>query len=268
MIEKSNTPIKMIVTDLDRTLLQDDKTISDFTIKILKQCQKEGIKLVFATARPKRAVMHLLDNLCIEALIVHNGAVMFVQDSLCHHFGIAPGTTQDIIQNILTDYPLTNIAIEIDDVFYSNFDVSKIWRQTTAIHTDFSNLPNKAAEKIIIPIASSQELERYNNYLPQELYIEISEGILALIMHKQATKFSAIQAIAQQFNIPIEHIIAFGDDYNDLEMIKHCGIGIAMKNALTEVKIVADYICDTNNDDGVAKWLQQHLLSDINTTTS
>ena len=55
-------------------------------------------------------------------------------------------------------------------------------------------------------------------------------------------------------------LVAFGDDMNDLEMIKNCGTGVAVENALDEIKNVAKYICGTNNDDGVAKWLEKYML--------
>jgi hydroxymethylpyrimidine pyrophosphatase-like HAD family hydrolase len=54
--------------------------------------------------------------------------------------------------------------------------------------------------------------------------------------------------------------VSFGDDKNDLEMIKRCGIGVAVENALDEVKNVAKYVCKSNNDDGVARWLEEYIL--------
>lgn len=55
-------------------------------------------------------------------------------------------------------------------------------------------------------------------------------------------------------------IAAFGDDMNDLEMVRNCGIGVAVRNAVEEVKRSADYICGSNDDDGVAKWIEEFIL--------
>ena len=55
-------------------------------------------------------------------------------------------------------------------------------------------------------------------------------------------------------------LVAFGDDINDLEMVKNCGIGVAVENAIDDVKAAAKYICGTNDNDGVAKWLEEHIL--------
>ena len=75
-----------------------------------------------------------------------------------------------------------------------------------------------------------------------------------------AVKWSAIKAVSDFYNIDTNMLVAFGDDMNDLEMLKNCGIGVAVENALDEVKDVTDYICETNNDDGVARWLEKYIL--------
>jgi hydroxymethylpyrimidine pyrophosphatase-like HAD family hydrolase len=61
--------------------------------------------------------------------------------------------------------------------------------------------------------------------------------------------------------ITLVETAAFGDDYNDKEMLRDCGVGIAVANAIEEVKAVADYICDSNENDGVAKWLDERILT-------
>jgi hydroxymethylpyrimidine pyrophosphatase-like HAD family hydrolase len=53
--------------------------------------------------------------------------------------------------------------------------------------------------------------------------------------------------------------VAFGDDLNDIDMLNHAGVSVAMGNALDEVKAVADYVCDTNDNDGLAKWLEENV---------
>jgi len=55
-------------------------------------------------------------------------------------------------------------------------------------------------------------------------------------------------------------MLAFGDDWNDIELLRNCGTGIAVANALNEAKAVADYVCASNDEDGVAKWLEEYVL--------
>ena len=79
-------------------------------------------------------------------------------------------------------------------------------------------------------------------------------------MHNSATKYNAIKILVDNYGYTLNEIVAFGDDYNDVEMLRECGIGVAMTNAIEEAKAVADYICESNNDDGVAKWIEERIL--------
>jgi hydroxymethylpyrimidine pyrophosphatase-like HAD family hydrolase len=82
-----------------------------------------------------------------------------------------------------------------------------------------------------------------------------------MIMHKDATKEKAIIYLAEYFGFDLSDIAAFGDDYNDVEMLRVCGIGVGVTNAIEEVRGVADCICDTNESDGVAKLLEERMLT-------
>ena len=79
---------------------------------------------------------------------------------------------------------------------------------------------------------------------------------------ENATKECAIQLLAEKLDISLDKIIAFGDDFNDIEMLKICGMGIAMENAIKQVKEAADYITKSNNDDGVAWYLEKFYLEE------
>lgn len=252
--------IRMIVTDLDRTLLRSDKSISEYSAGVLRRCQEQGIKVVFATARPMRTVKHFFDNISFDAVILHNGAVIYIGDELFFNCGIEAATAKNILLSINKDRPEAALSVEIDDVFYANFDVSTIWNNTHAIQTDFTDLPDKPADKIIALVSSMEDIECFSNYLSDDLYIEMNEGKLGLIMHRSATKQNAVKALADHFGFSMNDIVAFGDDYNDLQMIRECGVGIAMENALDEIKAAADFVCDTNDNDGVAKWIKENVL--------
>lgn len=251
----------MIVTDLDRTLLRSDKTISAYTANVLCRCQDQGIKVVLATARPKRTVKHFLNDMKADAIILHNGAIVHIGDDVFYHCGIDHDRARHILLSISRDNPAATLSVEIDDVFYANFDVSSVWNCAKAVLTDFTDLPEKPADKIIVGVSSMDDIARYSDYLPDDLYMEMNDGQLGLIMHQDATKLRAVKVLAEHYGYGLPEAVAFGDDFNDLEMIRGCGIGVAMENALDEVKAVADFICATNDNDGVAKWLEKHVLN-------
>ena len=81
-------------------------------------------------------------------------------------------------------------------------------------------------------------------------------------MNKNATKLNAIKQLSDLWNIDLSEMTAFGDDYNDIEMIKYCGVGVAMANAIAEVLEAADVITETNDNDGVAQYISKHVLLD------
>ena len=80
------------------------------------------------------------------------------------------------------------------------------------------------------------------------------------ISHKEAVKSKAVAALAEFWGISQEEILFFGDDLIDIDILKYCGVGVAMGNALDEVKEAADYVCGINNNDGAAKWIEENIL--------
>jgi Cof subfamily protein (haloacid dehalogenase superfamily) len=252
--------VRMIVTDLDRTLLRTDKTISDYTAGVLNRCRSMGMKIAFATARPKRTVNQFTERIPADAVILHNGAVTYIGDRLLHCCGINSKAKDKILLSLSRDNPEATLSVEIDDVLFANFDVTSLWTNTGMKRSDFTDLPDKPADKIIVGVSSHEDMDRFSKYLPDDLYIEISENRLGLIMNRGATKHYAVRKVAEYYGLDMSEIVAFGDDYNDIGMLRACGVGVAVSNALDEVKAAADRICGSNEDDGVARWLEENLL--------
>jgi hydroxymethylpyrimidine pyrophosphatase-like HAD family hydrolase len=75
-----------------------------------------------------------------------------------------------------------------------------------------------------------------------------------------AVKWKAVEAVLGHYQIGLDEFVAFGDDINDLEMVANCPNGVAVANALAEVKEAAQYVCDSNDEDGVAKWIAENIL--------
>jgi Cof subfamily protein (haloacid dehalogenase superfamily) len=248
------------VFDLDRTLLRTDKSISNYSIGILNECRARGIRIVFATARPFRTIRPFFDRIEPDALIYHNGAVIDVKKQIISKTSIENEDAKTILSAVLKVLPEATLSVEIDDVLYANFDVSIHWDNVSAKQTDFTDLPERPADKIIVGVSSMREIDAIAKVLPSYVYIEMSDSKLGLIMNKDATKLRGVQEIAKRWDIPLSEAIAFGDDYNDLEMLKACGLGIAVSNAIEQVKAASDHVCASNDDDGAARWLEENVL--------
>lgn len=83
-------------------------------------------------------------------------------------------------------------------------------------------------------------------------------GFASALMNR--AKWNAIKRLSTNFEVSSADIAAFGDDYNDIEMLQNCGIGVAVANALDEAKAAANFVCGSNDEDGVARWLEENVL--------
>jgi hypothetical protein len=256
--------IKLIVTDLDRTLLHTDKTLSPYTVKALNRCRQKGIKLAFATARNKHSLERFTQLLDVppDALIARNGTEVYINNMLHTCCGIDPILRDNLLLALSDAFPEATLSVEIDGSLYGNANLFKKWNDPKNILSDFTDLSDRPAAVIIVGVSCMADIERLTPYIPNGLYIEMSSGEnqhLGFIMNRKATKWAGVQTISQQLCIPVANIIAFGDDYNDISMLENCGTGIAVANAIAEAKAVATHICDSNNNDGVAKWLNDYM---------
>ena len=244
--------VKMIVSDLDGTLLRNDKTISDKTIETLKHCREANIKVVYATGRGGSAE-RAAPARHFDGRIVMNGAVAHVGDSVVYNCLIPYKIARPLL--IACDRQGIKTASEVSGMHYSNFATSDEWPNITNYKiTDFSK-HDIDAEKLYMIVKNIDDQKFIEKNLPNGLYLTVSRDGLAQVMHKDATKSKAIIALAHFWGIDQSEIVAFGDDLNDLDMLSHAGIGVAMGNAVDELKVIADYICLSNEEDGVAEWI-------------
>ena len=250
--------MKMLITDLDRTLLRTDKSVSDFTLDTLKKCRARGIKIVFATARPKNRVDIFPFAALADAVITDNGAVLYIENRVVNMFGIPPETAKPFVGRLVGAFPDRRISIEYPHLKVANFDTSELW--LAPIVNDIAHPLDADATKMIVS-GGAEIYAELTALLPGDLYAQLCEGTLILIMHRLATKWNAIKKAAAYYGVPLSDTIAFGDDLNDIEMLQNCGIGVAVANALDEVKAAANGVCGSNEADGVARWIAEHLIS-------
>jgi len=256
---KGMQKIRMIATDLDGTLLRRDKTISEYTADVLHRLREKGIIFAVATARPARTMAEDLGFLPIDAGVFHNGAAVFAGGRRIGGWGIENGGS--IVRSVLAKRPESRICLESGEILYANFDAGEIWRGISYVPTqDFSEADGKIADKLIIEADTIEKVRSYDAFLPEGVYSQLCEGRLALCMHREATKPGGIRLIADHFGIGMHEIAAFGDDHNDIAMLSACGAGIAVGNAIDEVKRAADHIALSNEEDGVARWIEENIL--------
>lgn len=256
--------IKLIVTDLDATLLNDQKNISAYTNQIIRQARNKGIKFVPATARALRVLkrMNLVTMIPHDLLVCLNGASIYDEkDNMIYHQGLDKKDYDLFIDQLLENFNERRITIEMNGNVFANHEVSEVDAyEKNYVVCDLKSLPNMKIERIMIDIKEEQEIDQLKAILPDYLYAHRVEGrLLCRILHKDVSKANAIQYLCQLWNIPIQQVVVFGDDENDLEMFSLCPNAVAMENAIPELKALSSDITLNNNQDGVAYWLAKNI---------
>ena len=179
--------IHMIATDLDGTLLRRDKTISPYTVDVLRRLREKGVFFAIATARPARTMAEDLPFLQVDGGVFHNGAAVFANGGRIGGWGIEePGR---IVRDILANRPESRICVESGEILYANFDAGEIWKNIAYVPTmDFAETDGKIADKLVIEADTLEKVRAYEKYLPEELYTQLCENRLALCMHRRASK--------------------------------------------------------------------------------
>jgi hydroxymethylpyrimidine pyrophosphatase-like HAD family hydrolase/predicted phosphodiesterase len=237
---KAKQNIRLVVTDLDGTLLRSDKTVTAYTAEILNRCREKGIKAAVATGRSKTHTLIFLNGTVVDALCLNNGTYITIGDETLKKLTLAPDTQKSLLFDL--QHTGTDIEIHMHDGETSRAEEDNGLCMLNVICKD------KIIPFDILNKYSDIKWYTYNN----------NSGVF--IQVQKTSKLNAVLLLAEKWDIELHEIAAFGDDYNDIEMLKNCGVGVAVANALDDVKVVADYVCDSNDDDGVAKWLEENVL--------
>jgi len=254
----------MIVTDLDQTLLKSDKSISDYTAKILKACKQQGIIIVFATARSECDCKSYTDVINPNAIISNRGALVRIGNNTISRITIDAETTNQILLSCLEQPSIRYITVFTDKGYFVNIPASEHdpnWgKYNPDRYTDFSQGLDCDAYKISVEIFDDVTADIIAASFPAIDVIRFSGEPWFSFGVNSVNKCDGIKQLAANFNIDLKDVAAFGDDFSDVEMLRKCGVGIAVDNAIDAVKDVADHFCDINDRDGVAKWIEQNLL--------
>lgn len=184
---------KMVVTDLDDTLLRTDKSISKYTIGIINRIRNRGIKVIFATARGASA-KSIIPYELFDGYVLLNGAKAYVNNRLIYERTISA----DLFRPFLRELSNRNlrVAAEIEGIHYANFNVKEKWSYIdNFIITDHLNISG-SAEKLYVIIENPQQIDLITPILPKKLYLNLTRDNLAMIMHREATKAKGVLEVA------------------------------------------------------------------------
>lgn len=264
--------IRMILCDIDGTLLSDNKDITEKTINVISKLKEKNILFGIATGRSPIAVKELLDGWKIkdhvDILMGFNGA---------QYFDFALGKEErshlvdgEILRDVISKYNSFDVSFGVFDnhIFHATRadQVSKMIAANNKLTMEIDDLSpylNSQATKMLIMGQSEviDEVEKFHAKNLDERYRGVrSTKNLFEILNPSVSKSFGIERIAQNHGFTLENVCVFGDELNDLEMIKDCGVGVCMENGNPLVKEVADYITDSNNDDGVGNFIEKYII--------
>lgn len=246
--------------DLDGTLLQSDGSVSRRTREAVTAAAERGHVPIVATARPPRTAEVLLDGFLPDApRIYYSGSLIRVGSDCLLNRTIPSGTARAVVDGFLARLPDARVSVEIDDRLFATHPRPHARPEDVLdVRTVLDREPVKIMLDLTHPDLPPDILDR----LPGQVRAVISDGgTLAQIMHADVSKSRALTTVLASYGALLDDAVAFGDDTNDLEMIRDAGFGVAMANAVDAVKAVADLITLSNDEDGVAVAIEEHLLT-------
>lgn len=250
---------KLLLFDLDGTLLKSDKTISDNTLKAVIKCREKGYLIGVSTSRSEQNTYAFLKDLQPDILISSGGALVKKQDNYIYKASFTADETNRMIRaarKICGED--CEITIDTLDTHFWNYKIDprnmdKTWGDS--VWTDYYDFHQESL-KMCVEIFDEKKAELLKKELLDCDVLRFSDGYWYKFTRKDVTKENAINQVCVSCGLMYEDIIAFGDDYADIGMLKLAGIGVAMGNAIDVVKEAADIVIGTNDDDGIAYYLE------------
>lgn len=254
---------RLILTDLDGTLLRSDKTVSQETLSVLEECRAAGCLLGIATARVLPNAQKVLTGIEPDLIISSGGALITRHGAELYRCAFSVGETKAMLAAALELHCEITVDTVSEHYWNYTFDPSLLtpdWCRS--VYSDFRDF-NEEALKICVQVSDEESAKRIAASVPDCDYAKFSDVDFYKFTKKGATKGKAAQIAAKALGIMPEEILAFGDDAVDLEMLRLCGCGVAMGNAIDEVKQAADAVTESNDRDGVAKYLTENFLNPL-----
>ncbi|MFV0394968.1 MAG: Cof-type HAD-IIB family hydrolase [Coprobacillaceae bacterium] len=262
---------KAIALDLDGTLKSSEKTILPKTKELLMDLAKQGIIVILASGRPTQGMVAEAKELELETLggyvLSFNGARVVNQKN--KEIVYDKIYSKDLAHQVYErgkEYNLAVLTYIKDKIITEDIDDEYVQYEATLNHMeiekvdDFKATVNESVNKVLLtgkPEYVESILDDFKEPFINNLSVYRSTPFFIEVMDQGVDKASSLDVILKSLNISKEELIAFGDGYNDLSMIRYAGLGVAMGNSVDEVKAEADYITDSNDNEGIFNCLKQ-----------
>ncbi len=264
--------IQLVAIDLDGTLLNSAKQITDSTAATLRAVRRTtGGHVILASARPPRGALPFYNALHLDTpMINYNGALVYRptdQRVLLHRPlpALAAAETVRLARSVYADVV---VSAEIMDKWYTDrvddrysTDTARSFRPD--LIAPLSQWLKQSVTKLLLlgePARLAGVAEAIRAQLPTQVTVTQAREFLLQVMHPSVSKAYALRMVAGELGVPREQVMAIGDNANDIDMLQWAGVGVAMGNAPAEVQAAADHVTGHNDADGVARAIQMLML--------
>ncbi|WP_284139235.1 MULTISPECIES: Cof-type HAD-IIB family hydrolase [unclassified Virgibacillus] len=240
--------IKLIALDMDGTLLNKDDMITDYTREVLSQAMDKGVHVVLSTGRWLESCYPYAEALGLTSyLVTSNGGQIWT-------------VKKELIEEHLLE------TAKLEKMYHLGKEIGlDMWMVSTkGVYRD--RLPDDYLEQDWLKLGcdtfDKQKLEEMMKELSYIDGLELTNSLPTNVEvnPKGVNKANALKTVCEKIGITMDNVFAAGDSLNDIKMIQQAGIGVAMGNAQEAIKKAADFVTDTNNNDGVAKAVKRFVL--------
>jgi Cof subfamily protein (haloacid dehalogenase superfamily) len=263
-------PCRLAAFDLDGTLLNSEHTLPPKNCEALGELAANDVLVVLVSGRMHRSIQPISDQIGLEnPIISYNGAMVrhATTGEVYHHTPVPADYAMAVVNDCVEQNLHLNFCLN-DELYVAERNAwSDLYETRTGVPaTPVGNLRELTGEtptKMLLihtPEKLQPLLDSFQTNYAKKLYVTQTQAEYIEFMNPEVTKGRALTALANQFNIPMDTVVAFGDSYNDESLLKTAGFGIAMANAVPPILACADHITATNDDDGVAKAIWELIL--------
>lgn len=286
---------KLVAIDLDGTMLNSYGMVTENTKKAIKEAMNKGAEVIIASGRPIDSIKTIAKEIdSRKFFIAGNGALIYdiKNDEVIYDKYMKKQKILEMIKiceensityNVYTDKTILATALKYNVLYYHKENLKKQENKKTNISIVkdmYEYVKNMKEEKFLKMTICDENKTIFNSIIRKLREIEEIEVLDVLhmsrkiikqgteeipieyyyteISSKNVDKWNAIEFLMEKLQIKKEEVMTIGDNINDKKMLKEAGLGVAMKGSAPDVLEVAKEITDTNNNEGVAKILQEH----------
>ena len=262
--------VDAIAFDLDDTLLRDDRSISEYTLSTLRRAADRGIRIIPASGRTRDSMRGFVEEIgCAPLFISCNGAEVWSAD-------------RQLLMQELLDTPLAREVARFagahgcyaqtyaEDCFFYNRegDWARAYAESSSLRGvyvgDLESYIERPTPKILMmddPARIAELMEDARRAFGDRVSLTCSKPYFLELNPPRATKGNALCWCADHLGFSMANLLAFGDSLNDLSMLLAAGRGVAVSNAREDVKAQIAHLCGSNQQDGVAHYIDEYIFS-------